>query len=188
MVHDESNFTAERVEPQQGGQLLCRVSVCVCVCARITLILHSASPTADRAAVMSPAFSRRTDWSRRSSACDTHRSKLFPLPVWARAHTHTHTHSWNYTPWICSWSRSRNLLGRGLNASASSLSFFCCRCCSSSLLLLCTSSCSSSSSLQLVLVKLPLLAELQSCSRAPLLLHRLLLQDGAEGSRSESFL
>lgn len=51
-------------------------------------------------------------------------------------------------PWICSWSRSRYLLGLGLKPSASSLSFSCRRCCSSSLALLSTSSCSSSSSLR----------------------------------------
>lgn len=51
-------------------------------------------------------------------------------------------------PCICSWSRSRYLLGLGLKPSAASLSFSCRRCCSSSLALLSTSSCSSSSSLR----------------------------------------
>lgn len=138
-----------------------------------------------------------------------------------RMHARTHTHAravgvagapgppafWIYIPWICSWSRSRYLLGWGLNPRASSLSFSCCRCCSSSLLLLCTSSCSSSSSLRPVggavsknresdeiyfccskffrsevLPRLPLLAELHSCSSALLLFDRLLFQDGPEGS------
>lgn len=48
--------------------------------------LQTASLTADSAAATSPACSRRTDWSSRSSASDTHRSMPSLLPAgWTRA-------------------------------------------------------------------------------------------------------